>query len=111
VLIVEDVALIRMTTMEMAEGIGFEVLGAADGREALALLQAEPQVAVLLTDLGLPDMTGRQLVEKALALKPGLKVIVASGYREEDMAHVAFLRKPFDLQQLRKALNACAPAA
>jgi len=112
VLVVEDVALIRMTTVEMVEQTGFTVLEAGDAAEALDILQRDGEIAILLTDLGLPGMNGRQLVEEALRLKPSLKVIIASGYstREEEggkpAGNVAYLSKPFDMQQLRRALEA-----
>ena len=60
--------------------LGFEALEAGDAHEALTLLQQDGGIAILLTDLGLPGMNGRQLVEEALRLKPDLKVIIASGY-------------------------------
>jgi signal transduction histidine kinase/DNA-binding response OmpR family regulator len=112
ILVVEDVLLIRMATVDMIEQIGFETVEAGDGAEALALLQNDPAIEILLTDLGLPGMNGRQLVEEALRLKPGLKVIIASGYstevgaggRPEDKGLV-HLTKPFDLGQLRRALG------
>ena len=71
------------------------------------LLTADPDITILLTDLGLPGMSGRQLVEQALKLRPALKVIIASGYaRPPDLPdQVASLRKPFDMQQLKKALE------
>jgi len=104
---VEDVALIRLTTVEMVEDIGFAAAAAADAQQALAMLKEDDGISILLTDLGLPGMSGRQLVEEALQLKPGLKVIVASGYREEGFAaNIGLLRKPFDLQQLQRALQA-----
>jgi signal transduction histidine kinase/DNA-binding response OmpR family regulator len=107
VLVVEDVALIRMTTADMVEQIGFEAAQAGDGREALALLQQDEAIDILLTDLGLPGMSGRELMTEALKLKPGLKVIVASGYSNPDdlPAGVLNLVKPFDMQQLRKVLE------
>ena len=112
VLVVEDVLLIRMATMDMIEQIGFSGLEAADATEALTLLQQDPQIEILLTDLGLPGMNGRQLVEEARRLKPDLKVIVASGYSTEaraggrpDDKDIVHLVKPFDLTQLRKALG------
>lgn len=109
VLVVEDVALIRITTVEMVEAIGFAAAGAADAPQALAMLKEDDGISILLTDLGLPGMSGRQLVEEALRLKPALKVVVASGYREEGFGdHIGVLRKPFDLQQLQKALESCA---
>ena len=112
VLVVEDVALIRMTTVDMVEQIGFEAAEAGDGAEALAILQNDGDIEILLTDLGLPGMNGRQLVEEALRLKPGLKVIIASGYSTHEEqgsklpANVAYLTKPFDMQQLRRVLEA-----
>ena len=110
VLVVEDVVLIRMTTVDMLEQLGFTALEAGDGAEALAILAAEPSITILLTDLGLPGMNGRQLVEEALRQRPDLKVIIASGYsteREDSDAlkdRVAHLTKPFDMAQLKQAL-------
>jgi CheY-like chemotaxis protein len=108
VLVVEDVMLIRMATVDMIEQIGFTAMEAGDGAEALALLQQDSTIDILLTDLGLPGMNGRQLVEEARRLKPGLKVIIASGYSNEAIAApegVVTLTKPFDLSQLRRALT------
>jgi CheY-like chemotaxis protein len=112
VLVVEDVMLIRMATVDMIEQLGFEALEAGDGAEALSVLQKNPDIGILLTDLGLPGMNGRQLVEEARRLRPDLKVIVASGYSTEAQAggrpdgEIAHLTKPFDLGQLRRALGA-----
>ena len=111
VLVVEDVALIRMTTVDMVEQLGFVASEAADAAEALAILQTDGEIEILLTDLGLPGMNGRQLVQEALRFKPDLKVVIASGYStsEEEGAEiagrVAHLTKPFDMQQLRRALE------
>jgi signal transduction histidine kinase/DNA-binding response OmpR family regulator len=107
VLVVEDVALIRMTAADMLEQIGFESAQAGDGAEALDLLRQDGAITILFTDLGLPGMSGRELVDEALKLKPGLKVVIASGYASPpDLpAGVKSLRKPFDMQQLRKALE------
>ena len=110
VLVVEDVALIRMSTVDMVEEIGFEPIEANDGAQALAILQNDPDIDVLLTDLGLPVMNGRQLMEEALRLKPGIKVIIASGYSTGREAGgqpdgVLNLMKPYDINQLRAALE------
>ena len=110
VLVVEDVALIRMTTVEMVEQIGFAACEAADAAQALALLREDGEISILFTDLGLPGMSGRQLVEEALRLNPSLKVIIASGYsaREEEAhkaAGVLYLTKPYDFQRLRRVLE------
>jgi len=112
VLVVEDVILIRMATVDMIEQLGFQALEAGDGAEALAILLKNPEIETLLTDLGLPGMNGRQLVEKARRLRPDLRVIIASGYSTESLTggkpdgDVAHLTKPYDLGQLRRALGA-----
>jgi CheY-like chemotaxis protein len=111
VLVVEDVALIRATTIDMVEQLGFEAAEAGDALEALTLLQRDDGIAILLTDLGLPGMNGRELVAQALSLKPGLKVIIASGYSSDEeeggggMQGIGRLVKPFDMKQLRAALE------
>jgi len=112
VLVVEDVILIRMATVDMIEQLGFQALEAGDGAEALAILLKNPEIETLLTDLGLPGMNGRQLVEEARRLRPDLRVIIASGYSTESLTggkpdgDVAHLTKPYDLGQLRRALGA-----
>jgi signal transduction histidine kinase/DNA-binding response OmpR family regulator len=111
VLVVEDVALIRVTTVDMVEQLGFPVADAADANDALAILKQDSAIEILLTDLGLPGMNGYQLVEEALKLNPALKVIIASGYStsEDQAARVSgarYLTKPFDMQQLRRVLEA-----
>ena len=111
ILVVEDVMLIRMATVDMVEQIGFQATEAGDGAEALAILQKDPEIEILLTDLGLPGMNGRQLVEEARRLRPDIKVIIASGYSTENTAggkpegDITYLTKPFDLGQLRRALE------
>ncbi|MES2255670.1 MAG: response regulator [Pseudomonadota bacterium] len=112
ILVVEDVMLIRMATVDMVEQIGFQASEAGDGAEALAILQKDPEIEILLTDLGLPGMNGRQLVEEARRLRPDLKVIIASGYSTESAAggrpgegDIKHLIKPYDLGQLRRALE------
>jgi signal transduction histidine kinase/CheY-like chemotaxis protein len=111
VLVVEDVMLIRMTTVDMVEQLGFTTAEAGDAAAALAILQGDSEIDILLTDLGLPGMNGRQLVEEALRLKPGLKVIIASGYSTNERQggkppeDAVYLAKPFDIRQLRRALG------
>jgi len=110
VLVVEDIGLIRMTTVDMVEEVGFRTAEAANGKDALEILQNDPEVTILLTDLGLPGMTGRQLMEEALRFRPGLKIIIASGYSSEQdsgglPSGATHLTKPFDIEQLRCALQ------
>jgi signal transduction histidine kinase/CheY-like chemotaxis protein len=110
VLIVEDIGLIRMTTIDMVEEVGLKTAEAANGKDALEILQNDPEITILLTDLGLPGMTGRQLMDEALRLRPDLKIVVASGYSSEQdsggfPSGAAHLTKPFDIEQLRRALT------
>ena len=112
ILVVEDVVLIRMATVDMIEELGFQALEAGEGAEALTILQKNADIEILLTDLGLPGMSGRQLVEEARRLRPDLKVIVASGYSTDNApggkpdGDITHLTKPYDLGQLRRALGA-----
>ncbi|MEI9929994.1 MAG: CHASE3 domain-containing protein [Rhizomicrobium sp.] len=110
VLVVEDVGLIRMTTVDMIEEIGFLAVEAANGEDAMNLLRSDPQISILMTDLGLPGMSGKQLVEEAVRLRPNLKIVIASGFSFERDAvglpdKAEQLTKPFDIEQLRRALR------
>jgi CheY-like chemotaxis protein len=107
VLVVEDDALIRMAMIDMVADIGFASLDAGDGPEALRLLADNDDIAFLLTDLGLPGMSGRQLAAASRRFRPDNKVIMASCYAPDDPADAAVthLRKPFGPAQLRRALE------
>ena len=111
-LLAEDDAILADALTVQLRRSGFEVEHAPNGAVAeYLLLKNSYDIAIL--DLGLPRMNGRQLVEEALRLKPGLKVIIASGYSTSEdeggarlPATVGYLTKPFDMQQLRRALEA-----
>jgi signal transduction histidine kinase/DNA-binding NarL/FixJ family response regulator/CHASE3 domain sensor protein len=110
VLVVEDSALIRMTTMDMVADLELDCIEAANGTDAVTVLKNDSRIDVLLTDLGLPGMSGAQLVQEARKLRPGIRVVVASGYSEEYapgdvLTDVFRLQKPFTLDQLRVALK------
>jgi len=107
ILVVEDSALIRLTTIDMVTELGFSVAEAADAREALAILKRDSGIRILLTDLGLPGMSGAELVHEARKLRPELLVVAVSGYSEADGARIdgaTHLQKPFTLEMLRDAL-------
>jgi CheY-like chemotaxis protein len=109
VLVVEDVALIRLAAVDMVEQLGFPAAEAHDGEAALALIKSDPDIQILFTDLGLPGMHGSELVREARRLRPGLKIVIASGYPQETDhpdEGVVQLVKPYDLNQLRRALGA-----
>jgi signal transduction histidine kinase len=114
VLFVEDDDLIRMVTTDMLEGLGHAVFEAGDAGQALHILKDTP-VDVLMTDIGLPGMSGDTLAAEARRLKPHLKVIFASGADEvprgacdADEEAIIMLRKPYDAESLDSVLQAAA---
>jgi signal transduction histidine kinase len=103
ILVVEDEDSVRVLTVETLEDLGYDVLQAADGPSALALLAREPSVRLLFTDVGLPGgMNGRQLADAALRARPDLKILFTTGYARNAIVHhgrldpgVELIGKPF----------------
>ncbi len=117
VLLVEDDALVRQYAGEQLRALGYRVLEAADGPQALEQLRRHAQVALLFTDVVMPGgMSGRELAQAARALRPGLPVLYTSGYTENAIVHhgrldpgVLLLGKPYRRHELaRKLLEALA---
>ncbi|MGD0143033.1 MAG: response regulator [Rhizomicrobium sp.] len=110
-LVVEDIALIRITTVDMLAEIGLQSVEAGDGLSALKLVDSDPQIDVMIADLGLPGMSGRELVAEVRRRRPDLKIVIASGdtggktRSEAVLAGVVFLAKPYDIEQLRRAVQ------
>ncbi len=108
ILVVEDDPLIRSNVAMQLEDLGRVVQEAADGTAALAALAADPTISVMIADLGLPDMDGATMIARARALRPGLRVIVATGRSAKDaVAGSVPLQKPYGSEDLRRALEAC----
>jgi signal transduction histidine kinase len=80
VLVVEDEALVRMVTVELLGEAGYQVLEADDAPGALRILDTGTSVDLLVTDVGLPGLNGRQLAEMARQSRPALKVLFVTGY-------------------------------
>lgn len=105
VLVVEDEAAIRMLVGETLHDLGYHVLEAQDGPAALRLLHAAAQVDLMVTDVGLPGMNGRQLAEAARERRPDLKILFITGYAhnaaigqgEALKPGTALISKPFAL--------------
>ena len=115
VLLVEDDEMVRRMTTAMLEKIGYRVLVAPTPRAALALLEnPDTPIALLMTDVVMPEMNGKELRIKANAIRPGMKVLFMSGYTANVIVHqgvleegVHFIQKPFNLNDLaRKAREA-----
>jgi CheY-like chemotaxis protein len=107
-LLVEDELQVRAIVRRMLEGRGYRVLEAASGAEALAIAHAEEQpIHLLITDVIMPSMSGRQLADAFLAARPKTRVLYVSGYTDNTILHhgvleegVAFLQKPFSQESL-----------
>ncbi|WP_114858589.1 response regulator [Azospirillum brasilense] len=86
ILVVEDEALVLMLWVEALEGQGYHVLQAAEPEAAIQILKSDATIDLMVSDVGLPGMTGRDLATLARRLRPGLKVLFVTGY-----AHYAAL--------------------
>ena len=107
ILVVEDEDSVRLVTVEALRDLGYTVLHAASGPEALERLDEIGAVSLLFTDVVMPGMTGRELADAAGQKRPGLKVLYTTGYTRNAVVHngvidpgVAFLQKPFSIDQL-----------
>ena len=104
ILVVEDDAIVRMLIVDVLEELEFTVLEAADAGEALALVQNTDKIIdLMMTDVGLPDMDGKQLANKVRELRATLPILFASGYAENiDVPEgMEVIGKPFSIDQLR----------
>ena len=111
VLVVEDELSIRMLVAATIRRLGCQVLEASDGLSALRLLQSREQIDVLVTDVGLPGLDGRQLAEAGRTLRPDLSVLITTGYIGAHMEDwqlppgVELIGKPFKLNALRARIS------
>jgi PAS domain S-box-containing protein len=110
-LLVDDEALVRMSTADMLTDLGFEVVEADTGEDALRLLRSSTSPDLLVTDHLMPGMTGVELAKEVLAIKPDLPVLVVSGYAEVDgiAPELPRLTKPFRNAELAASIAALLP--
>lgn len=107
ILVVEDEALVRMLAVETLREFGHEVYMADNGETALEVLEAHPEVALLLTDVAMPKMDGHELAEKARQMRPNLRVLFATGYDGSGVSgDMTVLHKPYLANDLAKAIHA-----
>jgi signal transduction histidine kinase/ActR/RegA family two-component response regulator len=113
ILLVEDEEPLRELIREMLEGAGYSVKAAGTPEEALRLAECDSgNLDLLLTDVILPGMSGRQLAEAVVRLKPGVRVLFMSGYADDIIGRYGvldsefeFLEKPFHRDQLRRKIR------
>ncbi len=113
VLLVEDEKSVRRMTKMVLEHYGYHVLEAVDGKDAVALSDGhDGPIDLLVTDLVMPQMSGRSVAERVARDRPALSVLFMSGYSEDDFVRagvagrrVDFLPKPFDINRLMEKVR------
>ena len=113
ILLVEDDDLVRAYVEQQLLTLGYRVISAAGGSEALQILRGQEDIDLLLTDVVMPGgMNGRELAEAAAREKPGLKILYTSGYSRDVISRdgllddgIELLRKPYRREELAHKLN------
>lgn len=107
ILVVEDDERVRHTSVDALRELGYTVVQASDALQALAVIEVQPKIDLVFTDVVMPEMNGRQLVEEIGRLWPGLRILYTTGYTRNAIVHngtldqgVALLSKPFTIEQL-----------
>jgi PAS domain S-box-containing protein len=117
VLLVDDEAIVQKVARRMLEAFGFTVLTANDGRQAIDLFLETRPVVVVLMDLTMPTMGGLEAMKELRRLDPSVRVLLTSGYTEEEVTHrtegttaSGFLQKPFRIDELHDKLCELLPS-
>ena len=113
VLVVEDAAAVRMVTRQVLDRYGYAVLEAPNGDTALRLAaKHHGPIHLLLTDVIMPGLSGRELAEQLAQLRPDMRVLYVSGYADNAMVHhgileagIAYLQKPFTPEALARRVR------
>jgi CheY-like chemotaxis protein/nitrogen-specific signal transduction histidine kinase len=112
ILVVDDQPDVLEITVELLTSLGYEVLSASGGKDAIAVLNQVSNIDVLFTDVRMPGMDGITLAKEARKLRPTIKVILVSGFApslldEDDVSvrEFAFLTKPYQLSDVAKLLR------
>jgi CheY-like chemotaxis protein len=112
ILVVDDEPSVRMLVVDLLEDLGYQVLDAEDGASGLALLQSAARIDLLITDVGLPGMNGRQMADAARVGRPELKVLFITGYAETALLDngrlgpdMAILTKPFSIDTMAQRVR------
>jgi PAS domain S-box-containing protein len=112
VLLVDDEETIRGVGSEMLKELGFSVLTADDGLEAVSVFKQHPEISFVILDLTMPHMDGEQCFRELRQLKPDVTVIISSGYNEQEVTQkfvgkglAGFIQKPYKLSALKDAIR------
>ena len=112
ILVVEDEQRVRHFAVDALREIGYTAISAASPAEALVALEQQPEITMLFTDIVMPEMTGRELAERARTTRPELKILFTTGYTRNAVVHngmidvgVAFLAKPYSMGDLARKIR------
>lgn len=112
ILVVEDEAIVRSLIVETLSELGYETIEAVDGPSGLDILQSDKKIDMLITDIGLPGLNGRQIADAALTKRPELKILFMTGYAENAAlangvldAGMEMITKPFTIDALAKKVR------
>jgi signal transduction histidine kinase len=104
ILVVEDESSMRRFTVDALRDFGYSVIHAESGKDAIALLPSQPRIDLLVTDIVMPEMNGRQLADEIQRRRPGVKVLYMTGFTRDAVVHngivddgVNLMTKPFGL--------------
>jgi CheY-like chemotaxis protein len=112
VLLVDDEESVRAIGSEMLRELGFRVVTAEDGRDAVEVFKSINDIDIVILDLTMPHMDGEQCFRELRQLKPGLKVIMSSGFNQQEVTQrfigkglAGFIQKPYRLSLLREMMK------
>lgn len=112
ILVVEDDDSVRMLVVDTLSELGYRVVEAVDGTQALPVIEGKGRIDLLVSDVGLPGLNGRQLAEIAIAARPSLNVLFITGYAAAAAARAEFLApgmemitKPFAIDDLAQKVK------
>ena len=106
ILLVDDDDDVRETSADMLGELGYNVIQASSGEQALQIIEDRPDLEVMVTDIRMPGMSGFELSEIARGRRECLKIILMSGYFTPQKVQRRFLQKPFRTQELDQAIRA-----
>ncbi len=115
ILVVEDEEGVRRLTVDALRDLNYTVIHASNGMDALKIFEESDQhISLLLTDVVMPQLTGKQLVDRVRAIRPDLKTLFMTGYTRNSIVHngvidpgVQLISKPFTLEQLARKVREC----
>ena len=112
ILVVEDEEMLLYMTTKMLEEIGYRVIQAASPKDAMKICEGSEEIDLVLTDVVMPEMNGRELVENIRSVRPGIRVLFMSGYTSDIIVQrgiveegMFFIEKPLELNHLNKKIK------